>query len=316
MSEDFGLLYRSAFTGSMVGAGPVVFSVWSYVVANGYGGTVDLHPVVLAATFGKCTPDDVREAIAFLCQPDPESRTETDDGRRLRHLGGVAYEIVNHTLYKSARALEERKAYNRSKKRESRDRARAADVPIFDLSKKTVTTADPLVLVSVSSPSGSDPEGVQGDHAPPAEVLHTKLGDWTIPPELYDEAEREHAIGRDELDVRVDAIRERPIPGGRFGHAGLLAYVRGLLSEWATWAPPKPKGARRSRPPAPRRGRAWVDESIAVFVRDRGWELAAMAKAFAAEHHINPDTLPPNDAKRAFREYLEKRARANGAVAA
>lgn len=162
MSEDFGLLYRSTFTGSMVGTSPVVFAVWGYVVANGYGGHVDLNPRLLAAIFGT-TVADVEAAIRLHCAPDPDSRSDSDEGRRLRHLGGVSYEIVNHELYKNARALEEKRAYNRAKKRASRERASSTiEIPIVDLSKKSLTSGDPLLSLS-SDLISSDPEGVQGE---------------------------------------------------------------------------------------------------------------------------------------------------------
>lgn len=306
MSEDFGLLYESTFTGSMFGTSPVVFAVWAYVVAKGYGGQVDLNPRHLAATFGT-TVADVEAAIRIHCAPDPESRSDAHEGRRLLPLGGTRYDIVNHELYKSARTLEERKAYNRAKKREERERKRSTtEVPIFDMSKSETTTADPLVSVSVSSPSGSDREGVQGE-------LHTKLGDWVVPPELYDEAERVHGISRETLDFRVDKLRNRKIPGeGRYDRT---AYVRGLLSEWASWEDPPTAKRKRASSPAAALGPPWVDDWALVFAREHGMKLAAEAREFDAKHHPPPRCLPVAEARRAFHEHLAARA-APGVVAA
>jgi len=301
MSEDFGLLYASTFTGSMIGTSPVVFAVWAYVVANGYGGEIDLHPKLLAAIFGT-TEADVVAAIRLHCAPDPDSRSDADEGRRLRHIGGVRYEIINHELYKNARALEEKRAYNRAKKRESRERQRAVEVPIFDLSKSSATTADALVSSVSALPSGSDLEGVQGDRAPPPE-LHTRLGDWAIPPELYDEAEREHGIDCDTLDFRVRKVRNRRIPGD--GVWDRTEYVRGLLPDWSTWGP-KPR--RASSPPPASRRPPWVDDSHAATCRTHGWELATMAREFARSHHVPPDCLRVGDARAAFTTFLASRA--------
>lgn len=311
MSDDFGLVYASTFDGSMYGTSPVVFAVWMYVIAHGFGGEVALHPRKLADTFGT-TVADVEAAIRLHCAPDADSRSDADDGRRLRHIGGVRYEVVNHELYKNARALEEKRAYDRQKKRESRERQRAVDVPIFDLSKNSTTTADPLVLVSVSSSSGSDPEGVQGegDHAPPP-VLHERLGDWVIPPELFDEAERVHGIGREELEHRVERIRLRKIPGeGVWDRTG---YVRGLLLEWATWDPPKPKGVRRSRPPpaAKRELPPWLERGHAQLVTERGERLSVVTREFIERGGIPPDT---REASAAFTAFIV--ARGSPAVAA
>jgi hypothetical protein len=312
MSENFGLVYASTFDGSMYGTSPVVFAVWMYVLAHGYGGQVDLNPKKLAATFGTTVPD-VEAAIRLHCAPDPDSRSDADEGRRLRHLGGVRYEVVNHELYKNARALEEKRAYDRQKKRESRERQRAVDVPIFDLSKKTVTTADPLVLVSVSSPSGSDPEGVQGEPPPAA---HEWLGEWVVPPELVEEADREHGIGREELEERVARLRLRKIPGG--GVSDLTGYVRGLLPEWATWEPPKPKGVRKRRgPKAARPARPpWVSSNDVEFARQIGSTLVELASDFARGSPVPPERLAPDEARAAFLAYLEQRARDRSSAAA
>lgn len=313
MSEDFGLVYASTFDGSMYGTSPVVFCVWMYVLAHGYGGEVSLNPKKLADTFGT-TVADIEAAIRLHCAPDPESRSDADEGRRLRHLGGVRYEVVNHELYKNARALEEKRAYDRQKKRESRERQRGSvEVPIFDMSKTATTTTDPLVSVSVSSPSGSDPEGVQGegDHAPPP-VLHTKLGDWVIPTELYDEAERVHGIGREELEYRVAAIRNRKIPGD--GVWDLTEYVRRLLLEWATWDPPKTKGVRKSRPPpaAKRPVPPWLERDHAQLCTKRGERLSVVAREFIEQGGIPPD---PREAAAAFTAFIVARGSPDAAAA-
>lgn len=298
MADDFGLLYRSTFTGSLVGSGPVVISVWAYVVACGYGGQVDLHPVVLAATFGRGTTEDqVREAIAFLCRPDPDSRTDTDDGRRLRHLGGVSYEIVNHDVYKNARALEERRAYNRAKKRESRERQRTTDVPIFDLSKKCLTDADPLL----SSPSlliSSDPEGVQGegDHGPPPEPTPSRRAPADFAPTDAQRAlcrELGHDVGK---LVRKFVRHEFPRP---------LTDWHARFDVWIDDQRLPERPPRASSPPPAKRGPPpWIDES---------------AQRFAVEHELSIDRassefrkrgIPadPVAARAAFHELLRERA--------
>lgn len=300
MADDFGLLYRSTFTGSLVGSGPVVISVWAFVVANGYGGTVDLHPVVLAATFGKCTPDDVREAIAVLCSPDPDSRSDADDGRRLRHLGGVRYEVVNHDLYKNARALEEKRAYDRAKKRESRERRSTTDVPIFDLSKKSLTDADPLI----SSPSlliSSDPEGVQGEPAP-AEPSRRAPADFAP-------TDAQRALCR-ELGHDVDKL------AAKFKRYEFPRPLTDWPARFDTWIddqraperPPKPKRA-------PGLGPAWADDETALaFARELGRELPGLVREFAKHHHHPPDCLPVAEARLEFHKFLAAKAPASAAA--
>ena len=73
---SFGILSASCFTGSMFGQPPLVFAVMCYAVANakpsdhpelGVVGRLELHPTLLAGTFG-VKPPEVTEAINDLPQ--------------------------------------------------------------------------------------------------------------------------------------------------------------------------------------------------------------------------------------------------------
>lgn len=122
----YGKYFASTFTGSMFGAGPDVFAVWGYVIANAVESQVELNPNLLAAIIGT-TPDRIRMAIDFLCSPDPQSRTKTEEGRRLVREGEFAYRVPNLLAYRSIRNEEERREYNRLKKAEQRERDRVKD---------------------------------------------------------------------------------------------------------------------------------------------------------------------------------------------
>lgn len=121
----FGKFFASAFTGSLFGAGPTVFAVWGYVIANARDSQVELNPQLLASILGT-TQDDVATAIGKLCAPDPNSRSKEEDGRRLIKEGQFAYRVVNHAAYRDIRNDEERRAYFRDKKREQRLRDKQA----------------------------------------------------------------------------------------------------------------------------------------------------------------------------------------------
>jgi hypothetical protein len=270
MSENFGLAYEGIFDGSMYGAGPTVYAVWFYVIANGYGGQVTLNPRKLADNLG-ATLEDVEAAIELHCAPDPKSRTQTDEGRRLRHLGGFTYEVVNHDLYKSARALEEKRAYDRQKKRESRERRSTTDVPIFDQSKKSLTDADPLL----SSPSDlilSDPEGVQGEPpAPPAPEPSRRAPADFAPTDAQRALCRELGHDVDKL-VRKFTRHEFPRP---------LTDWQARFDTWiddqrAPERPPKPPSSAPPKKPQP----PWVDDVHILFAREHGLDLTALAKAY------------------------------------
>jgi hypothetical protein len=124
----YGKLFASTFTGSMVGAGPVVFAVWGYSIAHAVDSQVELNPVLLSTVLG-CPREQIDTAIGVLCAPDPNSRSKADDGRRLVREGQFAFRVVNHAKYNAMRHEGDRREYNRIKQREHRERVRLASVP-------------------------------------------------------------------------------------------------------------------------------------------------------------------------------------------
>lgn len=123
----YGKFFASAFTGSMMGAGSDVFAVWSYAIAHCVDGQVELNPKLLASVIGT-SEKRAEAAIGFLCAPDPNSRSKTDDGRRLVREGQFAYRVPNHGHYLKIQNEGERREYNRIKKAESRSRGVKARV--------------------------------------------------------------------------------------------------------------------------------------------------------------------------------------------
>jgi hypothetical protein len=124
----YGKFFSTTFTGSMFGAGADVFALWGYVIANTIDSTIELNPMLLAATIGS-TPEKIKAAIEFLCRPDPQSRNPEHEGCRLLHESGFQYHVVSHALYRALRNDEERRAYNRSKQQESRARRKPNQTP-------------------------------------------------------------------------------------------------------------------------------------------------------------------------------------------
>jgi hypothetical protein len=105
----------------MFGSGVDVFAVWGYVIANTIDSTVELNPVMLAATLG-ATPERMEAAIKFLCAPDPRSRNGEKEGRRLIQQGPYQFHVVTHQHYRAIRNEDDRREYNRRKMAESRAR--------------------------------------------------------------------------------------------------------------------------------------------------------------------------------------------------
>jgi len=122
----YGKHFSSMYEGSMVGAGAAVFAVMGYVIANAVpdrtvGTQVELNPKLIAFILGE-SQKEVEKAIEFLCQPDPESRTKVEQGRRLIRLGQFDYKVVNGEKYRAMRDEEKRREQNREAKRREREK--------------------------------------------------------------------------------------------------------------------------------------------------------------------------------------------------
>lgn len=117
---SFGKIFECTFTGSMVGSGPTVFALWSYVIASTKPpGLVEINPVLVAAILG-APLQDVEAALDILQSPDARSRSKDADGRRLVKVSEFLYEVPTWRHYRESRNDEERKAYMREYMRDYR----------------------------------------------------------------------------------------------------------------------------------------------------------------------------------------------------
>lgn len=120
----FGKVFAQMYEGSMMGAGPWVFALWPYIIANcDRRGYVELNPRLIAAKIGGSSAD-ARSAIEYLAAPDPESRSKDEGGRRIAKEGEYLYRIVNYEKYRDIRNAENRREQNRvaAKKYREKDR--------------------------------------------------------------------------------------------------------------------------------------------------------------------------------------------------
>jgi len=82
----------------MYGAGACVFAVWTWVIANkDENGIVEINPIYLANTLGEPVKN-IEQAIEYLCNPDPRSRTKLEEGRRLIRTGEFEHKVVTHEV--------------------------------------------------------------------------------------------------------------------------------------------------------------------------------------------------------------------------
>lgn len=119
------------YEGSMVGAGATVFAVMGYVISKQQPPdfTVELNAKLLSAIIGEDEADIVK-AIDYLCAPDPGSRTDKCEGKRLIKVGAFTYHVVNGETYHAMRNYEERKAYNREAQKKYREKKKSEGVEI------------------------------------------------------------------------------------------------------------------------------------------------------------------------------------------
>ena len=73
------------------------------------------------AHFARVPVEDCQRALVKFLAPDPASATKTHDGRRVEEIDG-GWRIINHAKYRDMMSLEERQAYWRRKKKESREK--------------------------------------------------------------------------------------------------------------------------------------------------------------------------------------------------
>jgi hypothetical protein len=133
----YGKIFESMFKGSMMGAGPSVMSAWSYAIAHQKptrsGGVfemvVELNPELMAFQIGDKL-ENVLGALKYLCSPDKKRPGQEEDGRRMVHLGGYLYRVVNGVKYREIRDAEERKAQLREAQRKHRAKKMKSKGPL------------------------------------------------------------------------------------------------------------------------------------------------------------------------------------------
>jgi len=73
------------------------------------------------ADFARIPVEATRKALARLSAPDPDSRSQEHDGRRIQAIDG-GWQLLNHAKYRAKMGLDERREYNRLKQAQYRER--------------------------------------------------------------------------------------------------------------------------------------------------------------------------------------------------
>ena len=163
----YGKWFASAYEGSMFGAGADMFAVWAYIISRTQKGVVEFNADVAAAVIGM-EKHQCENVIQKLCEPDTKSRNKDCEGRRLVHLSGFTYHVVNAEHYRSIRNEDDRRAYNSQKQRESRARKKAI-LDKINVIKMSLTVND---ISAVSAQAEAEAE---------AEAVHSTLLNNIVP---------------------------------------------------------------------------------------------------------------------------------------
>jgi hypothetical protein len=155
----YGKYFSCTFSGSMVGAGPDVFAIWGYIIANAIKSRVELNPTIIAVLIGMSV-ERVEAVIKYLESPDLKSRSKEHDGRRIIREGEYQYFIPTHEHYRRMVNNDELREYNRTKQAERRAKLKAERGKTIE-PNAPATPATPPVQVSetpTSSPSLHPPK--------------------------------------------------------------------------------------------------------------------------------------------------------------
>jgi len=122
----FAKVFRQIFESSIAEKHEVRHTFMDLLVLSDSEGVVDMtHEAIARIT--NVPIEIIRATITELETPDPQSRNEKAEGRRLQRLDGHrnwGWEIVNYESYRQMRDEEARRAYFRERKREQRAKAK------------------------------------------------------------------------------------------------------------------------------------------------------------------------------------------------
>ncbi len=287
---------------------------------------VDPEGFVAAAVPGLAIAANVplekaREAIKLFEAPDPDSRTDAHEGRRIQKVPR-GWLVLNFEDMRKRAIHEAEKA---RKRRWARDhRARPTDEPseynagFVDGVDAVSTDRTETVDASKSKSKSTLPKKGEGSPLPPGAVPIVRIGVEELC-ERYPEAQGSPVVFRSlegwhpsvglraeavaagvpalDFDRRIAELRNGPIGGAR-GVIDRDLYVRNQFGRWRMWAETdRAKAQAASSRPSGGRG---LPPAL--------WEPNAKHRAFAAQHGLSLEDLAKDFAHRGYtrEHYPEK----------
>ena len=145
--------------------------------------------------FARVTREDCEDALSRLMSPDPDSRSQEWEGRRIEAVDG-GWAILNHSKYRAKLSADERRDYNRVKQAEWRHKRAVSTVNnVNDISRLSALSAH--TEAEAEEEPQADPEEKAKEYAPRASVIAIPQSPVPLTPE-----------GEDPRDVLLRKIQE------------------------------------------------------------------------------------------------------------
>jgi hypothetical protein len=172
-TDGYTKLHASILTSTIWLESDHVRIVWITLLALANKEGVVQGSVPGLASVARVPVDKAREAITRLLDPDPDSRSKTEDGRRLEAIEG-GWRLINFDFYRKLHSEEQRREYKRlwmaEKRKESTAVHKSPHVSKVDnvdtsISKKQNTEAETQTDESWLASLASDPANAGVDVA-------------------------------------------------------------------------------------------------------------------------------------------------------
>jgi hypothetical protein len=181
----------------------------------------------------------MREILALLEGPDPDSRSPVEDGRRIEKIDG-GWRLVNYAKYRANRDAEARTEYQRNWDREHRPSGHQRQSDSSTV-RHGPTQSDTVRQQSDSSPTQSDQSDTVRHSPTQAEAEEEAEA------EAEAEAEKEEAPNFSDEKLVVVASDNDPSPNGKQGDKAERCQVQELVNLYHEMLPELPRVLKITR---------------------------------------------------------------------
>jgi len=118
----YGKIFESIYDGTLAEDWRALITFQQMIVLCDPDGTLDMTPRALSQRTG-IPIEHIEAGIKILENPDPYTRTENEEGRRILRIDSHrpwGWVIVNHTKYKNLKTARDRRDYMRDYMRDKR----------------------------------------------------------------------------------------------------------------------------------------------------------------------------------------------------